>query len=1072
MMMGSASVQPEEEEVYIYLHSTIGLKPELASLYARRLNDEGYDSVLLVDELTTDELTHPPIEIKPGHARKIELSQQERRVGRFALQLPAVRGSGGPDPRHVNSPGHWDAMISYTQRNAKARLLAEQICHTLRERGKSVWLDVKMSKLNEAAMKEAAQNSTAVIAIVTGVERAGDADGNCYFQRELCLSELRWAREAGVVIQPVVLVEDKSRIGEFLYQAPPDLRDLGTIDFIHLDSSRPRYWEVGMDEVIDSCLGQVEVESEQEQEQELEQPQHSEPEPEPDPEADAMMDGVILEDRLPGSTVYELAGTLLGSTWIKKTDYELLKITRVQEIINPALAARYGEYKSGLEQENVIYPFHGCTEAAMDAANPTSIVRTGFLKQFWKSSAGDWQRFGPGFYFGQQASKSHEYPLPEMCKLAAGEHERSMLLCKVACGTVLKTATNMDGLQGEAPAGYDSIHGDAQDSGDLNFDEIVVFKEEAVLPYAVVKYKFLKKTAMTHTAAATDNDDSSHSAVDTGNPTVSSLSSSVVPTTAANFPGSVAHLPTNAVEGIQQGVTSIVDAPFRALNDLVSMPVEGLQKEGVYGGVKGLTAGVVSAPMTLIEAGIDTTVRVVGGGTKSVGDVVGGLAAGVDLALVGKRDANDVPMPPEHRIAVLQASDCNVCIPTDGAVTVDGVTRYQVSVSSSEGSWTVERRYNAFFDLHGKLSTHLDRGCSHQLKQRLPAKSSTSLVKKLGPSQIEERRARLNHYLQMVFSNERLKAIGCSGAMIECLRNEVWWFVVPEVPPDAKNSPRDDESLTQKVAYLPGRVGTGVVDGVAGGVSATAVGATSIRSGVAGGVGSVGSGIIGGVSSFGSGVSFVGSSLGLRRSRKDCPGIPEGTPPSSHDSGAYTGAAVDDAAITLPTSVEPEPEPEVGTDEQLPVTAETAPASGEGTQPAHVNFGASADGSPVTSDQAEQAAMLGTLTVKARKTHTSSIGLKAGATLHWEFELAAKDIGLVVKFSPTHPLKPPDGSSAGDKLTNEVEIVVVPYCKHVAECGKVTGSFKSLAQGTVVFEWDNSYSKITAKTVAYRLSYS
>ena len=68
-----------------------------------------------------------------------------------------------------------------------------------------------------------------------------------------------------------------------------------------------------------------------------------------------------------------------------------------------------------------------------------------------------------------------------------------------------------------------------------------------------------------------------------------------------------AHLPTNAIEGIQQCVTNLVDAPFRALNDLVSMPVEGMQKEGIYGGVKGLTAGIVSAPKTIIGAGIEST---------------------------------------------------------------------------------------------------------------------------------------------------------------------------------------------------------------------------------------------------------------------------------------------------------------------------------------------------------------------------------------------------------------------------------------------------------------------------------
>ncbi len=94
-------------------------------------------------------------------------------------------------------------------------------------------------------MKEAAQNSQCVIAVVSGAERPGDPEGNEYFKRAYCVNELRWAREAGVPIQPVVVAEDKSRIGEFLVQAPEDLKDLGAVDFIHLDRSRPAYWKAG-----------------------------------------------------------------------------------------------------------------------------------------------------------------------------------------------------------------------------------------------------------------------------------------------------------------------------------------------------------------------------------------------------------------------------------------------------------------------------------------------------------------------------------------------------------------------------------------------------------------------------------------------------------------------------------------------------------------------------------------------------------------------------------------------------------------------------------------------------------
>ena len=40
---------------------------------------------------------------------------------------------------------------------------------------------------------------------------------------------MRWAREAGKPIQPIVRVEDKQRIGEFLEMAPADLKDLGYV---------------------------------------------------------------------------------------------------------------------------------------------------------------------------------------------------------------------------------------------------------------------------------------------------------------------------------------------------------------------------------------------------------------------------------------------------------------------------------------------------------------------------------------------------------------------------------------------------------------------------------------------------------------------------------------------------------------------------------------------------------------------------------------------------------------------------------------------------------------------------
>lgn len=137
--------------------------------------------------------------------------------------------------------------------------------------------------------------------------------------------------------------------------------------------------------------------------------------------------------------------------------------------------------------------FHGCAETAMDIANDDSIVKAGFLKKFWKSSAGDWQRFGPGFYFGPQSSKAHEYPLLEMQQLETGkEHTRKMLLCKVAVGKFFPTAKDMDTLAGAAPDGHDSVYAEAKKHSTLNYDEYVVYQEEAVLPWLVVEYRFKK----------------------------------------------------------------------------------------------------------------------------------------------------------------------------------------------------------------------------------------------------------------------------------------------------------------------------------------------------------------------------------------------------------------------------------------------------------------------------------------------------------------------------------------------------------------------------------------------------
>ena len=90
---------------------------------------------------------------------------------------------------------------------------------------------------------------------------------------------------------------------------------------------------------------------------------------------------------------------------------------------------------------------------------------------------------GPGFYFALQASKSHEYPPREMQALPPGTHSRSMLLCKVAKGKVFRSERNMDTLT-QPPDGFHSVMGVATEEGPLNYDELVVYDEAAILPCA------------------------------------------------------------------------------------------------------------------------------------------------------------------------------------------------------------------------------------------------------------------------------------------------------------------------------------------------------------------------------------------------------------------------------------------------------------------------------------------------------------------------------------------------------------------------------------------------------------
>lgn len=182
---------------------------------------------------------------KQGHGAVVALLEAPPHPQAVAPAAASGGGSGGGARSVINSPGRWDAMISYTQRNAVSEALAHMLRAELIERGKTVWLDVKMNRRDEAAMKEGVKHSRCVIAIVSGPP----GEESAYFRRSFCLSELRWANEAGVRVVPIVAAEDKGKITEFFVDVPADLEHVKSLNWEHIDRKDNDYFELGVTKI-------------------------------------------------------------------------------------------------------------------------------------------------------------------------------------------------------------------------------------------------------------------------------------------------------------------------------------------------------------------------------------------------------------------------------------------------------------------------------------------------------------------------------------------------------------------------------------------------------------------------------------------------------------------------------------------------------------------------------------------------------------------------------------------------------------------------------------------------------
>lgn len=109
------------------------------------------------------------------------------------------------------------------------------------------------------------------------------------------------------------------------------------------------------------------------------------------------------------------------------------------------------------------------------------ISKNGFNPALIGKNIPRFQRFGKGIYLAPNSSKCHDY--------TQGNPDygfRAQLLCLVACGAKFELLNDNTKLVAP-PNTFHSVHGKA--GGSLNYDEVVVYQADAVLPQYIVVYE-------------------------------------------------------------------------------------------------------------------------------------------------------------------------------------------------------------------------------------------------------------------------------------------------------------------------------------------------------------------------------------------------------------------------------------------------------------------------------------------------------------------------------------------------------------------------------------------------------
>ncbi|KAF7321666.1 PARP catalytic domain-containing protein [Mycena kentingensis (nom. inval.)] len=108
------------------------------------------------------------------------------------------------------------------------------------------------------------------------------------------------------------------------------------------------------------------------------------------------------------------------------------------------------------------------------------IISTSFDISLWGTKTG-WGRFGKGIYTSSTSSKSNDYSHND-----CSSNLKAILLNKVIVGRGCKLIHDSTSLTAP-PAGYDSVL--AEKGASLNYDEVVVYSNDAIRPSFLVMYE-------------------------------------------------------------------------------------------------------------------------------------------------------------------------------------------------------------------------------------------------------------------------------------------------------------------------------------------------------------------------------------------------------------------------------------------------------------------------------------------------------------------------------------------------------------------------------------------------------